>query len=228
MYLKTIAIVLAALFLSGCEEPPYGVTKMPLAPDARGKLGSIEVVVAQYQLPIYASSGPAPGTSLASGIASGLSAGLLKERVELVNKALATFNYGDDMLKATQQAFASVDSTRIRVAPTVVRSSQEWDAAFSASTADAVLFFNIHYSIGGEQRPLQFVGALNLRPKSEALLRARPQAKSPDDQVIFRSHKGLTRYFMGADVPARVQSEFDQAARELAAWAASETSALLK
>lgn len=228
MYFRIIAIVVAALSLSGCEEPPFPYTKIPLAPDARGKVGSIEVVVAQFQSPIYASAMPAPGTNLATGISSGLGKGLLMERVDLVNKALATFNYGNDTLQATQQAFAGIDSARIRVSPKVARSSEEWDAAFNASTADAVLFFYIHYSIGGEQRPLQFVGALNLRPKSQALLQARAQSKSPDELVIYRSHKTLTRYFMGADSPTRVRSEFDVAARELAAWAATEASALVK
>lgn len=204
--------------------------KLPLAQDARGKLGSIEVIVAQYQSPIDASSAPTPGAGLVGGFVSGLSGALQRERIELVNKALTTFNYGDDTLQATQQAFAGIVGPRIRVSPTVVRSPEEWRAAFKASTADAVLFFYIHYSIAGDQRPLQFIGTLILRPRSAALRKSEfdPETDSKDSDVIFRSHKGLTRYFMGADSPTRVRSEFDGAARDLAAWAATEASALVK
>ena len=230
MYFRIIAFLLATISLGACEGPQSGLLTMPLAQDARGKLGSIEVVVAQYQSPIDASSAPTPGMGLIGGFASGLSGALQRERIELVNKALATFNYGDDTLQATQQAFAGIVGPRIRVSPTVARSPEEWRAAYKASTADAVLFFYIHYSIAGDQRPLQFNGMLMLLSRSAALRKSEPdpQADSKDSDVIFRSNKGVTRYFMGADSPTRVRSEYHAAARELAAWAATEAAALLK
>jgi len=214
MYFRIIAFLFAAFSLGACESPDSSLLKMPLAQDARGKLGSIEVVVAQYQSPIDASSAPTPGLGLIGGFASGLSGALQRERIELVK----------------QQAFAGLVGPRIRVSPTVARSPEEWRAAYKASTADAVLFFYIHYSIAGDQRPLQFNGMLMLLSRSTALRKSEPdpQAESKDSDIIFRSHKGQTRYFMGADSPTRVRSEFDAAARDLAAWAATEASALLK
>lgn len=230
MYLKSIAPILVAFLLAACQEPSLPMSKIPLPSDARANLGSIEVVVSQFRTPIYASSMPARGTDLASGITSGLKTGLLAERVELVNKALSTFDYADDALKITQQAFARLDNARLRVSPTVARSPQESQTMFDASSADAVLNFYVHYSLGGEHRALQFVGTLALIPKSAALrqLRPNPTAKTDKSHVIYSNQKGITRYFMGADVPERVRSEFDIATRELAAWAASEASALLK
>jgi|GEM_PF-5159946 len=229
MYLRMIATVLTVLSLSGCQQPSTGLSNIRLPPDARASLGSIEVIVSQFQLPIFASSMPTQGTNLASGIASGLNTNLLKERVELVNKALATFDYADDSLKATQQAFARVDTARLRVSPTVLRSQQPMFEILKASSADAVLIFNVHYSLSSD-RALQFVGILALVPKSEALRKFRPDptARIDGDYVIFRTQKGLTLYFSGADEPKRVRSEFDKAAGELAAWAATEANALLK
>lgn len=229
-YIKLVAAVLVAFSLAGCQEPTLPISQISLPPDARRNLGSIEVVVSQFRTPIYASSMPARGTDLASGVASGLKTGLLAERVELVNKALSTFDYADDALKITQQAFARLDNARLRVSPTVARSPQESQALFDASSADAVMNFYVHYSLGGEHRALRLIATLALIPKSEALRRFQPNptAKTDKGHVIYRNQKGVTRYFMGAEVPERVRSEFDIATRELAAWAASEANALLK
>jgi hypothetical protein len=232
MRLRFVALFCAALALAACIETPRSrlVGSIQLAPDARAALGSIEVVVSQVPVPVTepARDGvklPAIQRALAGYDVTGTQ----QARVPVINKALQTFDYPDDVLKAMQQAFGRLERSGFRVAPTVARSREDIRAADAASTADAVLFFGVSYALTAST-PIPFYGSLALRPKSQVLQKFRPRPNDSDPldpgNPIFRKSFEVERSISTVATPEQVKAAFVSAAHELAIWAATEASAL--
>jgi hypothetical protein len=226
MRIVIVALVVGLLAVAGCQPTPVHplLATVELPAEARGSLGRIEVVVAQPQSQITISSLPNPGLTFASGVTAGLNTGWLKERAELINKALPTFDFADELLRAAQQSIAGLSKPNLQVRPVVARSVADSLAAFNASTADAVMFLSVTYILT-EQGALRFDSWLRLIPRTEALrrFRPRPDEASPLDvgNAIFRKHVDKERLFLGADVPEKVKQLFLAGGRDGAAWAAA-------
>jgi hypothetical protein len=234
MRLRFVALVCAALALAACIETPRSrlVGTIQLAPDARPALGSIEVVVSQVVVPVTEPARDGVNLPPIQRALAGYDVtGTRQARVPIINNALPTFDYPDDVLKATQQSFARLERAGFRVLPTVARSRSQEDirAAEAASTADAVLFFNVSYALTAST-PIRFYGSLALRPKSQALQKFRPRPNDSDPldpgNPIFRKSFEVERSISSAATPEQVKAAFVSAAHELAIWAATEASAL--
>lgn len=232
MRLKFAAFFFVAFALAACIETPRDrlVGTIQLAPGARAGLRNIEVVVMQVQAPVTEPARDGVNLPLMQRIAAGYDAtGRWQDRVPIINKALSTFDYPDEVLKATHQAFGRFDKAGFRVWSKAARSREGIQAAYQASPADAVLVFSISYALTAST-PIRFDGRLALLPKSQALqkFRPRPNDSSPVDpgNTILRKSTEVDRSISTVATPEEVKAAFVSAARELASWAATEAGAL--